>query len=697
MTAAGAVRPGLRGLEPALGALAFTAPLAAYATTLASTITFGDAGELAVAAGKLGIGHPPGYPLAALAGQLFTLAPLGPLARGTNLASAFAAAGACLILYLLLRRLFLALRPGATVPAAVAAAAAALAFGFGRTAWNQAVVTEVYAFSALAAAAVLYAGLNFAGERDARWGYAAAFFGGLALSAHFSSALIILPTAIYMWARAGQRPAGRAWCLGAALAVLGLSVYLYLPLRAAQGPALNWGDPRTLKTAAEHILRKGMGGIVPIRLQFLPRHLLELGAALGRESAPAAVAAAAGTAIALARRLAPWRFVALLALVAGPVATVLLVLTLRADQATEIAVWYIPFFMTAAALAGLALFTLLTRAAAAWKAAGWVAAAAVASLPLALNFGANDYRGYYFAADYGANLLRTMDYEGVAFMFEKDFGTYEIAYHRSGEGRRPDAEFVSPLVGVLPGFDELARERRAAGGAEGAAEAEARFETAFLPLSSERAVYYNSMRENALALGYNLNQEGLLYRVSRRRPDKAAAGVPAVWERYATRGFSNVEARPASPRLRGDVWLRSALCVFFIKQALQYFGAGEAGGGFAALSRAEPLAYGLFEPLANAGGIYLARGRPDKAVTFFERAARAVPRAGVGDEYFRLHYARILALKGDSCLQTGDVEGAEAAYRESMEAFPAQPNSVVNERRERLERAADSPVPGDNR
>ncbi len=694
--AANAERPKVWGLEAALGTLAFAAPLAAYATTLASTVTFGDAGELAVAAAKLGIGHPPGYPLAALAGQLFTLAPFGDAARQTNLASAFAAAGACLVLFLLLRRLFLAARPGARIPAATAAAAAALAFGFGRTAWSQAVVTEVYALNALAAAAVLYAGLNFARGKDPRWAYAAAFFSGLALSAHFSSALVILPTAAYMWVRAKRPPAWRPLCLGAALALLGLLVYSYLPLRAAQGPAINWDDPRTLKAAAEHVLRKGMGGAVPVRLRFLPRHLLEWGAALWHESTPAVlVASVAGAAVALARRLEPWGFITLLALVAGPVATALLVLTLRADQATEMGVWYIPFFMTAAALAGLALFTLQTSGAAAWRAAGYVAAAAVATLPLIFNFGWNDYRRYYFASDYGANLLRTMDYEGVALMFEKDFGSFEIAYHRSGEGRRPDAEFVSPLVGVLPGFDALARERREAGGRDGAAAAEASFEAAFLPLSSERPLYYNSVRENALTLGYRLNQTGLLYRVSRQPLEAAAVGVPAIWKRYATRGFADVEARPASPRFRRDVWLRAALCVFLIKQALQYLGAGENEKAFAALARAEPLADGLFEPLANIGGIYLARGQAEKAVTFFDRAARAVPRAGVGDEYFRLHYGQLLARKGDACLEAGDRPGAEAAYRASLEAFPAQPGAVVAEGRAKLKGAKGSPRPRD--
>jgi hypothetical protein len=55
------------------------------------------------------------------------------------------------------------------------------------------------------------------------------------------------------WVHAGRRPTRREllWTLGALLA--GLLVYLYLPLRAAADPWLNWGDPRTLAAFWEHV------------------------------------------------------------------------------------------------------------------------------------------------------------------------------------------------------------------------------------------------------------------------------------------------------------------------------------------------------------------------------------------------------------------------------------------------------------
>jgi tetratricopeptide (TPR) repeat protein len=179
------------------------------------------------------------------------------------------------------------------------------------------------------------------------------------------------------------------------------------------------------------------------------------------------------------------------------------------------------------------------------------------------------------------------------------------------------------------------------------------------------------MRENVPALGYNLNQTGLLYRVSRGNTGAAAGAVSGIWKRYATRGFADVEARPSAGRYRRDVWLRSALCVFLIKKTFQHLGAGENEEAFATLARVEPLAYGLFEALANVGGIYLARGQPEKAASFFDRAARAVPRQGRGDDYFRFHYANLLAAKGNAYLAAGDPAAAEAAYEESRKAYPA--------------------------
>ncbi len=65
--------------------LAFVIPFIAYVMTLAPTVTFIDAGELATVCAKLGIAHPTGYPLFTVIGHLFSLLPTGSVIYSLNL------------------------------------------------------------------------------------------------------------------------------------------------------------------------------------------------------------------------------------------------------------------------------------------------------------------------------------------------------------------------------------------------------------------------------------------------------------------------------------------------------------------------------------------------------------------------------------------------------------------------------------
>ena len=70
-----------------------------YLLTLCPTVYWDDAGELIAACYTLGIPHPPGHPLYAILGKLFTLLPMGTIAWRVNLMSAFFGALSCLLVY----------------------------------------------------------------------------------------------------------------------------------------------------------------------------------------------------------------------------------------------------------------------------------------------------------------------------------------------------------------------------------------------------------------------------------------------------------------------------------------------------------------------------------------------------------------------------------------------------------------------
>lgn len=677
-----------KALEVLFGFLSAAVPFAAYLITLPTTITFEDSGQIITAAAKLGVSHPSGYPLESLVGQFFTLVPFGLIAWRVNLASAAVAAACCLVIFFLLRRLFLEIKEDARIAAPASAAAAAVAFGLGRAFWSQAVVAEAYAVNALALAAVLYAAFNFARTRDARWGYLAAFLGGVALGAHTSSAIISIPVAAYLIWRFRRLPNLRTFSAALALVLLGFMVYLYLPIRAVQGPAINWGDPRTLSRAYAHITRRMYGGPNLVRLQFLPFHLLEMGKFLWWEFAPpATLAVAAGIFIGLKRRAKPWGFLALLLLVTGPLATVALVLLLQGHQIPGIQVWYIPFFMLSALFLGLALFELTTRRNAWVRRGGYAALALAVALPLAFNFYWNDYRDFYFAEDYGANFLRTIAYGGFNIMFERgSLGTFETAYLKKVEGHRPDHVFVDATGSVYSEYGRFAAGRLDPRDPVAAQLWERAFERDILTSPSHQDVYYSIVREEVASYGFALEPAGMLFRVA--TPPLELRPVSPVWDRYVMRGVADVEADPASPRYLAEEWTRDGISKYKLMLARDYYLAGETDRALATLAEAAPIAYDMTESLLELANIYALYGYYEESIPYYDQALEAFPRKGVGDASFRLHYAQILANKAIAYLHIGDVDAAEEAFLQSLEIYPDNPDIRRVARRENLEEAA---------
>jgi len=213
------------------------ASLLLYVVTGAPGLTWandsGDGGELAVAACTLGIAHPPGYPTYLLLAYPFTRLPFGEVATRTNFFSAVCASGtAALLVASLLRR-------GCGAATAVAAG---LALALSPLLWSQATVTEVHALNAFFTALLLFLASAPLPQSARSWPLlTAGVVWGLSLGNH-PTAIFLAPLAFVV-----ARRCRRGVLLAAAGCLAGLTVYLYLPLRAAAGPALNWGDPRTVE------------------------------------------------------------------------------------------------------------------------------------------------------------------------------------------------------------------------------------------------------------------------------------------------------------------------------------------------------------------------------------------------------------------------------------------------------------------
>jgi hypothetical protein len=229
------------------GALAFLLPLALYVWTAAPTVTLEDSGEFITAAYWLGIPHPPGYPLWCLWAHLFTWLPFGTIAERVHWSSAVCGAATTWLVYRVAVRLLLGRG---------AALLGALALGASTILWSQSVIAEVYALNSALCVLLLLLALRWRDDRRPRWLYALAFVVGAGMGNHFLLALAALPVLGLLlaidWRALLQL---RVLVVGTLLLALGLSVYAYLPLRAATEPPVSVGTPRTIARAIAHVRR----------------------------------------------------------------------------------------------------------------------------------------------------------------------------------------------------------------------------------------------------------------------------------------------------------------------------------------------------------------------------------------------------------------------------------------------------------
>lgn len=220
----------------------------AYAATLAPSITWAnhgaDSGDLVTAAVVGGVAHPTGYPTFLLFARAFQLIPVGDPALRTNILALIAALAAAAITACVVAELC----AGCDDYAPVAGALAALGLGLAPVFWSQAVIAEVYSLNALFAASLALFALREL-QWGAAWGWPArgrGLIAGLALGNHVTIGLLVLGWLAAAAAGAPARLRLRSIVMRLGWVGLGLLVYLYLPLRAATQPPINWGDPVSL-------------------------------------------------------------------------------------------------------------------------------------------------------------------------------------------------------------------------------------------------------------------------------------------------------------------------------------------------------------------------------------------------------------------------------------------------------------------
>ena len=236
-----------------------------YIQTIARTVGFIDSGELATVPYVLGIAHPTGYPLWTLITHIFSHLPIADeeivrLNIFSSLATSFAAVLFFYAMLLLFRSGIKIKEPFHSI---IPAAFSALVLAFSQTFWDQATSIEVYAFHLFLMSATLLfflrAIFSFLEEQviDQRKWLLFAYVLGLSFTNHLTT-ILLAPGFLFLYFSVFKlsKEGIRQLFILAVPFIVGLSVYVYFPIRTVQQPVLNWGYPATLERIFWHVSGK---------------------------------------------------------------------------------------------------------------------------------------------------------------------------------------------------------------------------------------------------------------------------------------------------------------------------------------------------------------------------------------------------------------------------------------------------------
>jgi len=224
-----------------------------YILTMMPTVGLIDSGELALVCGEPGIAHPTGYPLYTLIGRLFCMITGTEPVVATNFYSAVAGGIAVFFLFMISILIIENLNSKTNeLGKILTAAGISLIFGFSATMWEVSTETEVYALEMAMDFVALFFMLRWWLKKDFRDLLGASFIFGLAFGVHMLTVLFA-PAALFILFDGRKNLNLKKLAAVTVLFAIGLSVYLYLPIRAGLSPNANFGDPSSWGSFWRHV------------------------------------------------------------------------------------------------------------------------------------------------------------------------------------------------------------------------------------------------------------------------------------------------------------------------------------------------------------------------------------------------------------------------------------------------------------
>lgn len=239
-----------------------------YTFTLCPTVYWEDSAAFCAVHSLLGIPHSPGFPVYVVLGRLFTLLPVPGSALGSNLMSAFWGGLALALLYLLATEIFSRAKSRQSLFWFTSATSVFL-FAFSTSFWLQNIRAEVYTLNILFTLLLMFLLTKWSNLKESASGLKIlllfSFILGLSLTNHPLLIITLLPAFLVFVCSSDSKLvcSPEKFFLLIVFLLLGVSLYLYVPIRSSLLPPINWGKPDTWSNFVSYLFRTSQASTSP--------------------------------------------------------------------------------------------------------------------------------------------------------------------------------------------------------------------------------------------------------------------------------------------------------------------------------------------------------------------------------------------------------------------------------------------------
>ncbi len=400
----------------------------------------------------MGVANPPGFPLYYLMGRLFTLLPIGDAAFRINVMSAFfgalavmmVARGIEVFLQILHSRNKSDERASArveSIPMHWIAVFSALFLSVTPVFWSQSLIAEEYALNAFLLSLLIFLSLRAIHLQRENIFYLTSFVMGLSFSNH-PLTLVFIPSFLFIIAIMVKKDCSlfRQSAFSLVVMVVGLSSYLYIPIRAASATPVLWNPIEGLESLYHYFTAQSQHGEIfsSTLLGYVYKLFMAFDILLEQLTIPGCLVVALGIWISVRR---DWRPSLLLLLVAFADITVSSYVKFNRHTVSVYLIPSLIVFTYLGASGLLVLWNISRRKVSWWIQAGVMAALLV--LVCASNWRWANREGLYLDLSLGQDILQSLPSDST-FFTEGDNATFSLLYLKTVERARADVRIVAP-------------------------------------------------------------------------------------------------------------------------------------------------------------------------------------------------------------------------------------------------------------